>query len=271
MKPPFRHVWRYTERPLLEFPPTIAGGKLYFVNNSGLRDRARRRHRQAALEAADRPPQRLLARLLQAPPLHRQPRPRPRGQARRAAPAGCCGNTLLPGRAESSPVVVGAQPLLRLRRRQSLLAQHPQRPRALGDRAGWAGQVGARLLRRRPLRRRLRRLHERGRAPRAASCSGRAARSARASAPRAPSTRPPLSPSAASTPATTTPASTASTVTTARSPGPTRPAATSTRGRPSPAPPTPAPPSTSAPSTATSTRSTRRTACRAGSVPPAAR
>jgi outer membrane protein assembly factor BamB len=35
IRPPFQKKWRYTERPLLEFPPTIAGGKLYFVNNSG--------------------------------------------------------------------------------------------------------------------------------------------------------------------------------------------------------------------------------------------
>lgn len=35
VRPPFRKKWRYTEHPLLEFPPTIAGGKLYFVNNSG--------------------------------------------------------------------------------------------------------------------------------------------------------------------------------------------------------------------------------------------
>jgi outer membrane protein assembly factor BamB len=35
IRPPFREVWRYTDGPLLEFPPTIAGGKLYFVNNSG--------------------------------------------------------------------------------------------------------------------------------------------------------------------------------------------------------------------------------------------
>jgi outer membrane protein assembly factor BamB len=35
MKPPFRKIWRYTERPLLEFPPTLAGGKLYLVDNSG--------------------------------------------------------------------------------------------------------------------------------------------------------------------------------------------------------------------------------------------
>ena len=35
VKPPFRKLWRYTERPLLEFPPIYVGGKLYFVNNSG--------------------------------------------------------------------------------------------------------------------------------------------------------------------------------------------------------------------------------------------
>jgi outer membrane protein assembly factor BamB len=35
VKPPFRKLWRFTDRPLLEFPPVYAGGKLYFVNNSG--------------------------------------------------------------------------------------------------------------------------------------------------------------------------------------------------------------------------------------------
>jgi outer membrane protein assembly factor BamB len=35
VRPPFQKVWRYKDGPLLEFPPTIAGGKLYFVNNSG--------------------------------------------------------------------------------------------------------------------------------------------------------------------------------------------------------------------------------------------
>jgi outer membrane protein assembly factor BamB len=35
MRPPFRKLWRYTGRPLLEFPPIFVGGKLYFVNNSG--------------------------------------------------------------------------------------------------------------------------------------------------------------------------------------------------------------------------------------------
>ena len=35
IKPPFRKLWRYTERPLLEFPPIYVAGKLYFVNNNG--------------------------------------------------------------------------------------------------------------------------------------------------------------------------------------------------------------------------------------------
>jgi outer membrane protein assembly factor BamB len=35
IKPPFRKLWRYTERPLLEFPPVYVGGKLYAVNNNG--------------------------------------------------------------------------------------------------------------------------------------------------------------------------------------------------------------------------------------------
>lgn len=33
--PPFRKLWRYTDRPLLEFPPIFVGGTLYAVNNSG--------------------------------------------------------------------------------------------------------------------------------------------------------------------------------------------------------------------------------------------
>jgi outer membrane protein assembly factor BamB len=35
IKPPFRKLWRYTERPLLEFPPIYVAGVLYAVNNSG--------------------------------------------------------------------------------------------------------------------------------------------------------------------------------------------------------------------------------------------
>ena len=33
--PPFRDLWRYTDRPLLEFPPVVARGRLFFVNNNG--------------------------------------------------------------------------------------------------------------------------------------------------------------------------------------------------------------------------------------------
>ncbi len=35
VKPPFRLIWHYTEKPLLEFPPVYARGKLYAVNNNG--------------------------------------------------------------------------------------------------------------------------------------------------------------------------------------------------------------------------------------------
>jgi outer membrane protein assembly factor BamB len=35
IKPPFKLIWHYSEKPLLEFPPIYDGGKLYFVNNSG--------------------------------------------------------------------------------------------------------------------------------------------------------------------------------------------------------------------------------------------
>ena len=35
LKPPFRAVWRYYAGTLVEFPPAIAFGRLYFSNNSG--------------------------------------------------------------------------------------------------------------------------------------------------------------------------------------------------------------------------------------------
>jgi outer membrane protein assembly factor BamB len=34
VKPPFRLLWHFGGRPLLEFPPVFAGGRLYFVNNN---------------------------------------------------------------------------------------------------------------------------------------------------------------------------------------------------------------------------------------------
>lgn len=35
IKPPFRKLWRFKERPLLEFPPIYVAGRLYLVNNNG--------------------------------------------------------------------------------------------------------------------------------------------------------------------------------------------------------------------------------------------
>lgn len=35
VKPPFQLLWHYVERPLLEFPPIYANGRLYAVNNDG--------------------------------------------------------------------------------------------------------------------------------------------------------------------------------------------------------------------------------------------
>src|SRR5258705_3161136 len=35
VKPPFRKMWSYGARPLLEFPPIYANGTLYFVDNNG--------------------------------------------------------------------------------------------------------------------------------------------------------------------------------------------------------------------------------------------
>ncbi|MBA3347454.1 MAG: PQQ-binding-like beta-propeller repeat protein [Actinobacteria bacterium] len=36
LKPPFRKIWTFGARNLLEFPPAIAFGRLYFSNNSGV-------------------------------------------------------------------------------------------------------------------------------------------------------------------------------------------------------------------------------------------
>ena len=35
VKPPFKLLWHFSEKPLLEFPPVYAAGKLFFVNNNG--------------------------------------------------------------------------------------------------------------------------------------------------------------------------------------------------------------------------------------------
>ena len=83
----------------------------------------------------------------------------------------------LPGRAESSPVVIGRTVYFGCEDGNLYALSTDQRQRALGDPARRPDQVGARLLRRHPLRRRLRRLHERGRRQDRQARSGRAARS----------------------------------------------------------------------------------------------
>ncbi|HKI66895.1 MAG TPA: PQQ-binding-like beta-propeller repeat protein [Solirubrobacterales bacterium] len=35
VKPPYRLLWHYGDKPLLEFPPVYAAGRLYFVDNNG--------------------------------------------------------------------------------------------------------------------------------------------------------------------------------------------------------------------------------------------
>lgn len=35
VKPPFKRIWKYGDRPLIEFPPIFVNGRLYFVNNNG--------------------------------------------------------------------------------------------------------------------------------------------------------------------------------------------------------------------------------------------
>ncbi len=35
IKPPFKRVWKYGDKPLLEFPPIVVKGVLYFVDNDG--------------------------------------------------------------------------------------------------------------------------------------------------------------------------------------------------------------------------------------------
>lgn len=106
IKPPFRKIWRYTDRPLLEFPPVVARGRLFFVNNNGF---------AVALDADSGRQlwKRRIGRLnASSPTFHKnrlyvvnlEPGHVLKLDAR-------TGKTLwkrdLPGRAESSPVVVG--------------------------------------------------------------------------------------------------------------------------------------------------------------------
>jgi outer membrane protein assembly factor BamB len=106
IKPPFRKLWRHTERPLLEFPPIYVGGKLYAVNNSGY---------AFALDADTGKVlwERRIGRLNASSPTYSRHRLYivnldPGHIVKLDARTGkIIWKKLLPGRAESSPVVVG--------------------------------------------------------------------------------------------------------------------------------------------------------------------
>jgi outer membrane protein assembly factor BamB len=104
--PPFKSLWRYTDRPLLEFPPIVAGGKLYLVNNSGF---------AVALDADTGKElwKRRIGRLNASSPAYSRHRLYivnlvPGHIVKLDAGTGrIIWKRLLPGRAESSPLVIG--------------------------------------------------------------------------------------------------------------------------------------------------------------------
>jgi outer membrane protein assembly factor BamB len=106
IKPPFDKLWRFTDRPLLEFPPIYVGGKLYLVNNSGF---------AYALDADTGNPlwKRRIGRLNASSPAYAKHRLYivnlvPGHIVKLDAKTGrLIWKRSLPGRAESSPVVIG--------------------------------------------------------------------------------------------------------------------------------------------------------------------
>jgi outer membrane protein assembly factor BamB len=106
VKPPFRKLWRFTDRPLLEFPPIYVGGRLYFVNNSGFAyaleaDTGRElwKRRVGRLNASSPAYSRHRLFIVNLVPGHIVKLDAKTGKTIWKKP--------LPGRAESSPIVVG--------------------------------------------------------------------------------------------------------------------------------------------------------------------
>ena len=54
LAPPFRRVWTFRAQSLVEFPPAVAYGRLFFANNAGVGVRDRREERASALELRSR-------------------------------------------------------------------------------------------------------------------------------------------------------------------------------------------------------------------------
>jgi outer membrane protein assembly factor BamB len=118
LAPPFRRIWTYHARSLVEFPPAVAYGRLFFANNAGVlvaigAKNGRKAwsydaHRcQAASPAVDRHV--VYAVFLNAPPCNRAPDPRLTGEV--VALSVGTGKVLWRrtiGPSESSPAIVGA-------------------------------------------------------------------------------------------------------------------------------------------------------------------
>jgi outer membrane protein assembly factor BamB len=116
LAPPFRRLWTFHARSLVEFPPAVAYGRLFFGNNAGVffavgakngrKAWSYRSHRcQAASPAVDEHV--VYQAFLNAPPCNRSPDPRLTGQV--IAFAVGSGKVLWKrtiGPSESSPVVV---------------------------------------------------------------------------------------------------------------------------------------------------------------------
>ena len=106
VKPPFRRSWRYKDGPLLEFPPVVARGKLYFVDNNGYAialdaDTGKQlwRRRIGRLNASSPAYHRERLYIVNLVPGHVLKLDARTGKTIWKRP--------LPGRAESSPVIVG--------------------------------------------------------------------------------------------------------------------------------------------------------------------
>jgi outer membrane protein assembly factor BamB len=88
-RPPFRRIWTFGARQLVEFPPAIAYGRLYFSNNSGVvfgvnaQTGKRAWRRETGRCAASSPAvsnQVIFFTFLNAPPCNRRPSPRLTGE-----------------------------------------------------------------------------------------------------------------------------------------------------------------------------------------------
>ena len=138
VQPPFRKLWRYTEKPLLEFPPIYVAGTLYAVNNNGIAfaldadtGKVLWERRVGHLNASSPAYAHHRLYIVNLEPGHIVKLDAKTGRVIWKRP--------LPGRAESSPRGDRHHRLLRLRKRRTVRAQHGQRPVPAG-RPSWAAR-----------------------------------------------------------------------------------------------------------------------------------